>query len=169
MSKRITHDEEGHAHFVTYSCYHRRRILDDDEAKQIVLDTLQAQLVRCSGHCAGFVIMPDHVHVVLWFSQPNQLSALMKQWKRTSSRRIAQHFARKLTSYGEWVQGSPVWQAHYYSFNIIVADKLREKVTYMHHNPVRAGLVSQAVDWVWSSAGFYERGSSSKLPIEWIV
>jgi hypothetical protein len=52
--------------------------------------------------------------------------------------------------------GDRFWQPGYYSFEIYETRKLEEKLTYMHLNPVRAGLVEKAVDWKWSSARAYE-------------
>src|SRR5262245_51801188 len=99
MAKRRIYDRERHAHFVTYSCYRRRRLLDEDAAKRIVLGTLNAQLRRLAGRCAGFVLMPNHVHAIVWFPEQGQLSEFMKQWKRTSSPRIGQLLRETLTGY----------------------------------------------------------------------
>jgi putative transposase len=94
MRRRI-YDREGHAQFLTFSCYRRRRLLDHDRAKKIVLGTLAAQLRRLSGCCIGFVVMPNHVHAVVWLP-PAELGEFMKQWKRTSSLRIKRLFEESL-------------------------------------------------------------------------
>ena len=60
------------------------------------------------------------------------------------------------------------WQPKYYSFEIYGQAKLLEKLKYIHENPVRHGLVEQAIDWKWSSARWYEWRSSVGVPIEWI-
>ena len=88
MTKRKIYDRERHAHFVTFSCYKRRRLLDHDRAKRIVLGALNAQLRRLQGLCVGFVVMPNHVHAILWFAEPGELIEAMKQWKRMSSFRM---------------------------------------------------------------------------------
>ncbi len=79
MAKRKIYDRERHAHFVTFSCYRRRRLMDDDRAKRIVLGTLHAQLRRLAGQWVGFVVMPDHVQAIVWFAEQGQLSECMKQ------------------------------------------------------------------------------------------
>ena len=68
--RRKIFDRENHAYFVTFSCYRRRRILDDDQTKQIVIHFLREQLRNQDGKCVGFVIMPDHVHAVVHFGPP---------------------------------------------------------------------------------------------------
>jgi putative transposase len=94
MRTRTVYDDELHAHFVTFSCYRRRRLLDDDRPKRVVLGVLNSQLARRNASCVGFVVMPDHVHAIVWFPIPGQLSVFMQQWKRLTSHHI-----------GRWVRG----------------------------------------------------------------
>ena len=168
MAKRRVYDQERHAYFVTYSCYRRRRLLDDDRAKRIVLGTLNAQLRRLAGRCVRFVVMPNHVHAIVWFAEQGQLSEFMKQWKRTSSLRIRQLFVSTLTAYSDHVADAPVWQAKYYAFNIYSRRKIEEKLTYMHQNPVRAGLVQDACHWRLSSARYYDLSQSVGVKVGWL-
>ena len=159
MARRKVYDDEGHAQFVTFSCYHRRKWLSLDQPKRIVLGILGSQLTQQRGLCGGFVIMPDHVHAIVWFPEPRQLAILMKQWKQRSSFQIHEFFKRKHPAYLAQMGGvETVWQAKYYPFNIFTQKKLLEKLEYMHNNPVRAGLVSNSCDWPWSSARFYLQG-----------
>ena len=168
MGKRRIYDRELHAHFITFSCYRRRRLLDDDRAKRKVLGSLNAQLLRLSADCVGFVVMPDHVHAVVWFPRPDSLSEFMKQWKRMSSIRIRQLFEAELPHYAQHIGRTPVWQAKYYDFNLYSHGKLEEKLAYMHQNPVRAGLVEKACQWRWSSARYYELGKSVGVKVGWL-
>jgi putative transposase len=98
VSKR-TYDREGHAHYVTFSCYRRRRLLDHDRAKRVVLGVLNSQLTLQAGKCVGFVVMPDHVHAIVWFPAPDQLSHFMKQWKQRSSVQIKRLLQERLVRY----------------------------------------------------------------------
>jgi len=150
------HDGYSHAYFLTFSCYKRRRILDEDPLRTIVLEIMAAQLDRQNGKCQGFVIMPDHIHAMVWFPDAGQLSTFMKQWKQRSSVKIKQNLKENRIAYLHKVGlDGPVWQAGYYSFNIYSARKMKEKLEYMHANPVRAGLVARPADWRFSSAAYY--------------
>lgn len=170
MRKRRIYDAERHAHFVTFSCYQRRRLLDNDRAKKVVLGVLNSQLTKQQGLCGGFVVMPDYVHAVVWFPEENQLSHFMKQWKQRSSIQIKRLFATELVQYAQTIDPKdPVWQARYYDFNVFSAHKLREKLAYMHQNPVRANLVAQPIDWPWSSARHYEQGRSVGVDVTWLL
>jgi len=91
----------------------------------------------------------------------------MKQWKQRSSVRIKKLMKNDLKNYLTHIdERDPIWQSRYYSFNIFSMKKLKEKIDYMHENPVRAGLVLHSEDWAYSSARHYLSGKSVGLPIE---
>ena len=169
MATRKIYDDELYAHFVTFSCYRRRRLLDHDQAKRVVLGVLNSQLASRIASCVGFVVMPDHVHAIIWLPVPKQLSVFMQQWKRLSSHHIRQLVHKKFVHYAEKIDADdPFWQAKYYPFHLYSEEKVREKLTYMHENPVRAGLVAHPCDWAFSSARYCELGQSVGVPIRWI-
>jgi len=153
---RKVYDLEGHAHFITFSCYRRRRVLDDDRAKGIVVNFLADELRKTNGSCIGFVIMPDHVHALLHFREPGTLSRFMQQWKRKSSNRLKKFLEVHLPAYTAVMDlKEPIWQAGYYDFNVFSVSKAKEKLEYMHNNPVRKGLVANIWEWNFGSARWY--------------
>lgn len=169
MVRKRVYDRERHAHFVTFSCYRRRQLLDHDRAKKIVLGVLNSQLAQQRGRCIGFVVMPDHVHAIVWFPEPDQLSHFMKQWKQRSSVQIKKLLRDHLTSLASTVNlAEPVWQPRFYDFNLYSPGKIEEKLAYMHLNPVRARLVRHPCDWPWSSARFYVCGQTVGVPVGWL-
>ena len=136
----------------------------------MVIGVLADELRKREGLCTGFVVMPDHVHAILWFPETGCLSPMIRVWKSRSSRQLKQFVRVHLHDYWQTIDPKePFWQARYYSFNVYSEDKAREKLEYMHLNPVRAGLVKRACDWRWSSARYYEDGSSVGVPIAWFV
>lgn len=170
MPPRKIYDTEGHAQFVTFSCYKRRRLLDPDLCKRIVIGVLGSQLAKQNGVCIGFVIMPDHVHALVWFHEIEQLSNFVQVWKQRTSVQIKQQYTGCLAKYARAIDpADPVWTPKYYPFNVFSEMKVFEKLQYMHENPVRAGLVARTVDWPWSSARWYEDGRSVGVPIGWVV
>jgi putative transposase len=54
------------------------------EPQKIVLGVLNSQLARQPGRCGGFVLLPNHVHAVVWFPADNQITEFVKQWKKRS-------------------------------------------------------------------------------------
>ena len=167
MTERKIYDKEGHAHYVTFICYKRRRLLDDSMASIIVIGVLNDQLKKQKGACSGFVIMPDHVHAIVWFTESNQISHFMKQWKHRTSYQIKQSLSKYLNNY--WLkipQTDQVWQPKYYDFNLYSSSKLLEKLEYIHNNPVRVGLVERPEQWIYCSARYYILGKPVGLPLE---
>jgi len=153
---RKVFDSEGHAHFVTFSCYRRRKILDDDRAKGIVVHFLADELKKTDGSCVGFVIMPDHVHALLHFKESGVLIRFIQQWKRKSSNRLKKFLEEHLIAYAATIDlREPIWQARFYDFNIFSIDKAREKLEYVHNNPVKKGLVANAWEWRHGSGRWY--------------
>ena len=145
-------------------------MLDHDQPKRIALGVLGDQLKRQSATCVGFILMPDHVHQIVWFPETGQLSRLMHGWKRRTSYEIRKWQKRINFRYlQETSSGDPLWQRRYYCFEIYSEAKLEEKLRYIHFSPVRAGLVEKTVDWKWSSARWYEPGKSVGVALGWVV
>ena len=162
-------DSALYAHFVTFSVADRRKLLDHEHAKRIVLGVLDAVRQEMSARCIGFVIMPDHVHAIVWFPEIGQLSRFMHEWKRRSSILLRRWYREDASQYGQHIASEQrFWQPKYYAFEIHEHEKLEEKLTYMHLNPVRRGLVDRSSDWKWSSARWYELQQSVGVPIEWV-
>jgi len=161
-------DNQGWAQFVTFSCFKRRRLLNQDRSKQVVLGVLTSEMTKRQVACLGFVVMPNHMHAILQFKNGGQLPLLMKQWKQRSSVGIKRLFANGLRAYADAINPSePVWQAGYFALAIHHPDKAKEKVIYLHNNPVRAGIAPSPTAWRYSSAPWYENGRSVGVPISW--
>jgi putative transposase len=168
MTRRII-DDQLYVHFITFGCYKRRHLLSLDQPKRIVLGVLNQELRRLDAKCIGFVVMPNHVHALVWFPQPGCLSRFLHEWKRHSSRLIRDWYCRQQLHYFEDFEvGIRFWQPKYHAFEIWERAKIEEKLDYIHSNPVHAGLVAKAVDWPWSSARWYLERKSVGVPIDWV-
>lgn len=64
-------------------------MLDCDPLRGVLVQLLVEKLDQYRGICSGYVVMPDHVHLIVWFKQPGQLSRFMKSWKQTSRTLVA--------------------------------------------------------------------------------
>jgi putative transposase len=101
----------------------------------------------------GYVVMPEHVHLLL--SEPRQrtLADAVKSLKQGVSRRLvgeAEHF----------------WQKRYYDFNVRNPRQFVEKLRYIHRNPVKRGLCVAAENWEWSSFRRHATGCAGNVEIE---
>jgi len=100
---------------------------------------------------AGYVVMPEHVHLLINEPQQSSLDRAIKGIKLSVALRS---------------QGKPFWQARYYEFNVWTEEKRVEKLRYMHRNPVKRGLVEKPEDWAWSSFRHYVTGVEGSVEIE---
>lgn len=82
--------------------------------------------------------MPNHVHLLLSEPKRHTLSATLNVLKAETSKHLK----------GDRKQ---FWQVRYYDFSILTTGKQREKLRYIHRNPVVRGLVEKPEDWQWSS------------------
>ena len=58
------------------------------------------------------------------------------------------------------------WQPRFYDFNVYSTGKVKEKLNYMHANPVIRRFVKHPKDWPWSSWGFYTKGESGLIEVD---
>jgi putative transposase len=107
----------------------------------------------------GYVVMPEHVHLLI--------SELKRAKLSTALQMLKQNVAREL----RLPEGNPFWQERYYDFNVWSETKRVEKLRYIHRNPVRRGLVARPEDWKWSSFRHYATGVEGVVQIEseWTV
>jgi putative transposase len=145
--------QSGQTHFVTFCSYHRRPLFATDVAKR----TFEAALERVRhsyGLCVyGYVVMPEHVHLLIGEPQRVALDVAIKSLKQGVSRRLigeAAHF----------------WQKRYYDFNIRDYSQFQEKLRYIHRNPVARELCTRPEEWEWSSFRHYATGCEGRVQIE---
>ncbi len=146
--------ETGQVHYITFSCYQRRPNLRRDEACATFVAALE-RVRRDYGLCVyGYVVMPEHVHLLLNEPERNTFAQAIKSLKQGVARRLA---LRAKDSF---------WQARYYDFNVWSERKFVEKLRYIHRNPVKRGLVERPEDWRWSSFRHYASGEIGVVEIE---
>jgi len=138
-------------HFLTFSCYHRLPYLGTTEAKSLFETALERTRRKYGFVVAGYVVMPEHVHLLLNEPQHSQLDQAVKAIKLSMTLRRSER---------------PFWQPRYYDFNVFTEEKQVEKLKYIHRNPVRRGLVEKPEDWAWSSFRHYSTGCEGTVEIE---
>ncbi|MFN0198835.1 MAG: transposase, partial [Planctomycetaceae bacterium] len=116
-TKRRIVDDQLYVHFITFSVYRRRRLLDHEQSKRIVLGWLNEVLNQYQAICVGFVVMPNHVHALIWFPKTGQLSSFIHSWKRRSSIALRDWYRKHSPNYfAEFCEGERFWQPKYYAF-----------------------------------------------------
>lgn len=140
----------GQLHFVTASCYRRRRLLASPLRCDLFERVLEDVRNRYQFVVVGYVVMPEHFHLLI--SEPMigtvsvviqalKLGIVQRQWPSAhalpSRRRVR------------------FWQRRFYDFNVWSMEKRIEKLRYLHRNPVRRKFVENPEDWKWSSYRAY--------------
>lgn len=117
----------------------------------------------------GYVIMHDHIHIIVWSRKSEQTELFLEQTLRRISGMLLELTA-KAAARGDklalrWLEvfhsrSKPkLWKERGHGFPITGHDTFLQKLEYMHSNPVRAGLVTRAEDHFFSSASWYIDGS----------
>ena len=152
--KPVRYQNQRCLHFITFSCYHRLPFLNSAEAREIFERELERVRRWYGCYIAGYVVMPEHVHLLISEPERNMLCVVIQMLKQITS--------RKLNS-----AGTPqFWQRRYYSFPVWSERKRIEKLCYIHRNPVKRGLVERAEDWRWSSFRQWADGGEGTVEIE---
>ena len=155
----------GQSHFVTFCCYHRRPLLSTDEIRRIFESALE-RVRRSYRLCVyGYVIMPEHVHLLLSEPQQGTLADALKSLKQGISRRWIGKLPLKPKP-GLSGPHEHFWQKRYYDFNIRNYAQFTEKLRYVHRNPVKRGLCDRPEEWPWSSFRHYASGAEGRVEIE---
>src|SRR5271163_1260903 len=159
----------GDLHFVTFSCYRRRPLLGTRQARDTFVRILDEVRQRHEFLLVGFVIRPEHVHLLMSEPRRGDPSKSLQVLKQRVSRALRKRKRRpaagqlSLGFYRDDGAAKAFWQRRFYDFNVWSAKKLREKLEYMHANPVRRKLVLHPKDWPWSSWPHYAAGEAGAI------
>ena len=170
--KKVKHyDQPDQGHELTFSCYKRLPLLQDDHRCQQLAVAVERATCLHGFSLTAFVFMPEHVHLVVFPERPTtRVSDLLYAIKRPVSYRIKQDLIASndplldeltirerpgKTTFRFWQEGSG------YDRNILKHESLRKMIHYVHLNPVRRGLVEHPAKWKWSSWRHYEGESVS--------
>jgi putative transposase len=144
MGKRLrTYIKEPSIFFVTTTFTDWKNLLVNaeilDKAETLLFSVMSAK----ASAIFGYVLMPSHVHLLIGCSLGGlQLSECMRSYKSLTARKIFPTI-------------KSVWMRRFDDLVIVTEKQFYVKLNYIHDNPVRKGLVKEAVDWKWSSAQFW--------------
>lgn len=168
-------DFPWNAHFLTFSCFGQQAFLSKDRSRLWFLDSLQRARGRYPFDLWGYVIMPEHVHLLIWPHEGVEISKILKSLKEP----VTKHAVRWLkegnpAALARLLDVQPNGQRHYrfwqrgggYDRNMRDVAETHEKLCYLHHNPVRRGLAAKPEDWPWSSAKAWLTGVDEPLKID---
>jgi len=169
------YDIDGDAHHLTFSCYRGIPLLSKERSCRWLLQALQLGREKEQFHLWAYVIMPEHVHLLLWPKKDATISEILTTLKQSVSKRAvlwikqnAPQFLPRLEdtqpngkrSYRFWQRGGG------YDRNLRSVADIHEKIEYIHANPVRRGLVATPDAWQWSSCLAWQTGRDEPITID---
>jgi putative transposase len=117
----------------------------------------------------GFVVMPEHVHVLVSEPLMGNASSAICAVKLGFTKRVLSgdpHLWLNRPEVGHpSSHGRHFWMKRFYDFNVFSDTKIAEKLYYLHQNPVTRGLVQRPEDWKWSSFRAYACGESGIVKV----
>ena len=170
-------------HFITCSCFHRQPQLGAPDRRDLFLSILEEARQKYRFVIHGYVIMPEHFHLLMTEPELGDPSVVMKVLKERFTRKLrtkrtpliaegAPLIAPFAMSGSPHPEPAPIWQKRFYDFNVWTEEKHREKLRYIHRNPVKRGLAEKPEQWEWSSYRSYLFGETGPVRVkfqEWAL
>jgi putative transposase len=157
----------GELHYITCSCYRRKRWLDTGTRRNLFLRILEEVRQEHRFVVLGYVVMPEHFHLLISEPQVGDPSTAMQSVKQRFAQQVVRRRRRRNNAQRAlWeTRPMPVWQPRFYDFNVWTERKRLEKLRYMHHNPVKRGLVQEPEQWLWSSFRYYRNAEAGLVRV----
>ena len=170
-------------YFISYAVVGWVDVFTRDEYRNILLDSW--------GHCQkekglvihAWVIMTNHVHMIISKKGENKLEAIMRDMKKyTASKIITAIMCNEKESRREWMlnifseagqansnnKHHQFWKQDNHPIYVESENVVQQKLAYLHNNPVRSGFVNEPTDWKYSSAIDYYTEQKGMIEIEHI-
>ena len=163
---RITDQQQ--TYFITCTIVHWIDLFSRCEYKQIITDSLN-YCIRSKGlRVNGWVLMSNHLHFIGRCEQPNRMSDFLRDFKKFTSKKLVKEIQEIPESRREWLldkfgfealrsrraENYKIWKDDNHAIDMSDID-IFEKLSYIHDNPVRAGIVEYQEEYLFSSARDY--------------
>ena len=157
-----------HLHFITCSCYRRSPFLSSASARDEFLSILEQARQCYQFVVVGYVVMPEHIHLLISEPKIGTPSTVMQVLKQRTAHillpRRKRRYPLQSTMFGNETKRA-FWQARFYDFNVWTTKKRVEKLRYIHRNPVKRRLVDAPEQWRWSSYRHYQLDESGFVKV----
>ena len=167
---------DGHVYYITTAVYNRLCIFTRPSFVTPLYDSLNYYRAKLNIKLLGYVFMPDHIHLLVWPDVASRITDLMRDFKEFTAKRIvrqaeAEHREDWLSSFrsaGDETGRAiyKVWQDDFWEMNIFSEQFMRQKLNYIHRNPVHAGLVETPEAYVWSSYRNYVLNDDAMIEVD---
>lgn len=158
--------------FITAVAKNRLPVFQTEAIKAVTGAALDEARTSCGFLLFAYVLMPDHIHLLT--DSPHKPSKVLQFIKGIASRRVLGYLKEKgyesslrKLQHDDWKRNHrySLWQHDSDVFSVTSESMFRQKVNYIHLNPVRAELVERATDYRWSSARYWSRCANEDEPL----
>ncbi|MBW1295233.1 REP-associated tyrosine transposase [Aquimarina litoralis] len=164
--------DQSKAHFITFTVFDWVDIFTRKRYKDTIIESLQYCIEYKGMVLFGYVIMSNHIHMIIQSNQ-NDLSGLIRDFKKHTAKVIIKQIQSEPESRREWMlnifkkatnthnrnKEFQFWKYGNHPEEIYSQKFLWSKLDYIHLNPVRSGIVSKASYYNYSSASNYVNGN----------
>ena len=167
--------EPNVVHYLTFVSFQRVKVFGSDQICQFFIDAIRETREKHPFKLVAYVIMPDHVHLIVNPLTP-EIETIGKEIKGRSGHKSIKWLKEEghLISLEKLKRRIPgkrnhsysIWQEKVKSVDLKSEKFVQQKVNYIHMNPVRAGLCDHPAKWRWSSYHAYLPHDVGDVPIE---
>jgi putative transposase len=170
--------DSANLYFITTTAVNRTHLFTPIEHKQIIAESLNFMRQQGWFMLYAFVIMPNHIHLIVKFLPPRTLVSVMRDFKKFTAKQIVRQCQldsrQELLTIIEMAVGAnekskhKVWEDGYDAREIFSPGFLEQKLDYIHHNPCQPQwrLVDKEEDYRWSSARFYSEERQAVIEVD---
>jgi len=160
--------------FITTTCYKWYYLLAVGQAMDIVTDSLIFCSKKYNADILAYVLMPNHIHFIVYFKEANKRIDFMRDFKKFTSIKVRQEVEKtdiellgkiRINRDGQVFM---VWQDRFDEVFLESRELLEIKLNYIHNNPLQPhwNLCLNIEDYLYGSASFYEKGIQNKIEVK---
>jgi putative transposase len=183
MSGKYQVGDDEVPHFVSFSTVNWIDALTRNEYKDIIFESLQYCIKEKSLVLHAWIIKSNHVHLIMSTKPGYRISDILRDLKKFTSKKIIAAIAKNpIESRKDWMlwmfaragkknsnnEHYQFWQQDNHPIELTTNGMLEQRLNYLHENPVKAGIVHEPQDYVYSSAIDYYSEQKGKIEIEHI-
>jgi REP element-mobilizing transposase RayT len=183
MATRYRFGESQNPHFVTTSVINWVDALSRPLYKDIIIDSLKYCIKNKDLIVHAWVIMNNHIHLVISAKNATPLADIMRDFKKHTAKELLEVIDTPGESRRSWMMWLfsaagknnsnndryQFWQQDNHPVMLTNGAEMQQKIDYIHDNPVRAGIVYKAEEYKYSSAIDYYTQEQGLLPLEMLI
>ena len=149
-------------YFITTTMVDWLHLLLDDSYYTVLSESMNFCCDKYNARVYGYVWMPNHIHCLLYFEDSLLMPSMLRDFKKFTSGQIRRKLEqdknkilRERLSHEVRTQQYKIWMDRYDAVPMWKREYVLTKLQYMHDNPVKRSIVTDATDYKYSSARFY--------------